>query len=43
MLVRRQTLLCFFTEVCNDFQIDMKEDWEDVTVITIDDKMEALK
>ena len=47
LLVSRVTektdLAIFLTEVCKDFQFDMRENWENVTVITIDDKLEALR
>ena len=33
----------FLIDVCQDFELDMKANWEKVTVITIDDKLDALK
>ena len=42
-VTEKTDLAVFLTEICKDFQFDMKENWENVTVITIDDKLEALK
>ena len=42
-VTEKSDLAVFLTNVCKDFEIDMKENWENVTVITIDDKLEALK
>ena len=30
-------------KVGQDFELDMKENWEKVTVITLDDKLDALR
>ena len=42
-VTEKTDLAVFLTEVCKDFQFDMRENWENVTVITIDDKLEALE
>ena len=42
-VTEKTDLAVFLTEVCKDFQFDMRENWENVTVITIADKLEALK
>ena len=42
-VTEKTDLAVFLTEICKDFQFDMKDNWENVTIITIDDKLEALK
>ena len=42
-VTEKTDLAVFLTEICKDFEFDMKDNWENVTVITIDDKLEALK
>ena len=42
-VTEKTDLAVFLTVICKDFEFDMKDNWENVTVITIDDKLEALK
>ena len=42
-VTEKTDLAVFLTEICKDFEFDMKDNWENVTVITIEDKLEALK
>ena len=46
-LIKRVTekteLGVFLIDICQDFELDMKENWEKVTVITLDDKLDALR
>ena len=42
-VTEKTDLAIFLSDICKDFQFDMRENWENVTVITIDDKLEALK
>ena len=41
-VTEKTELAIFLIDVCADFELDMKENWEKVTVITLDDKLEAL-
>ena len=42
-VTEKTDLAVFLTEICKDFEFDMKDNWENVMVITIEDKLESLK
>ena len=42
-VTEKTDLAVFLTKVSKDFQFDMRDNWQDMKVITLDDKLDALK
>ena len=42
-VTEKTDLAVFLTEVCSNFRFEVKDNWQNVDVITVEDELEALR